>query len=286
MNRITQTFDRLRAEGRRALMPFVMGGDPSLAATEAFLAECAGAGADLVEIGVPFSDPIADGPINQRAALRALSAGTTLAGVLEMVTRVRPRVIQPIVLLSYYNPILRMGLETFAGRAASAGVDGIVIPDLPPDEGGALAAVADPAGLAVAFLAAPTSTDARLAQVAAASRGFVYCVSLTGVTGVRTSLAADVGELVTRLRAHTGLPVCVGFGVSTPEHARQIASVADGVIVGSAIVSIIERGGAGAGASLREFVGALRRGVDAAAARPPHSRSEPEAPCGDVRTAL
>ncbi|MDR7417323.1 MAG: tryptophan synthase subunit alpha [Armatimonadota bacterium] len=263
MNRIAQTFDRLRASGRRALMPFVMGGDPALEATEAFLVGCAEAGADLLEIGVPFSDPIADGPINQRAALRALRAGTTLAGVLDLAARVRPRVTQPIVLLSYYNPILRMGLEAFTRRASSAGVDGVVIPDLPPEEGHALATVADPAGLAVIFLAAPTSTDARLAQVAAASRGFVYCVSLTGVTGVRSRLAADVGGLVRRLRAHTALPVCVGFGVSTPEHAREIVAVADGVIVGSAIVAIIERDGAGAGPALREFVTALRRGIDA-----------------------
>jgi tryptophan synthase alpha chain len=268
VSRIAPTFARLKAEGRRALMPFIMGGDPSLEATETFLTRCAEAGADLLEIGIPFSDPIADGPVNQRAALRALRAGTTLAGVLDMVSRMRRQVTQPIVLLSYYNPILCLGLVPFATRAAEAGVDGVVIPDLPPEEGAALRAAADPADLDVVFLAAPTSTDARLARVASASQGFIYCVSLTGVTGVRANLGSDVGALVGRLRAHTRLPVCVGFGVSTPEHARQIASVADGVIVGSAIVATIEREGAGAGAALREFVGALRGGVDAAGGHP------------------
>jgi tryptophan synthase alpha chain len=264
VSRIEAAFASLRRRGRRALVPFVMGGDPSLEATAGFLQQLAEAGADLLEIGVPFSDPIADGPINQRAAQRALGRRTTLAGVLAMVAQVRPLVQQPVVLLSYYNPILRCGLDVFVERAASAGVDGVVVPDLPPEEGTALRAVAAQAGLDVIFLAAPTSTDERLTQVAAASRGFVYGVSLTGVTGVRVSLSTEVGQLVTRLRRWTALPVCVGFGVSTPEHARQVASVADGVIVGSAIVAIVEREGAGAGPGLRQFVRSLRAGVDAA----------------------
>jgi len=265
VSRIAATFAALRQQGRRALIPFLVAGDPSLEATESFLAAFAGAGADLLEIGVPFSDPIADGPVNQRAAQRALAGGTALPAILEMVARLRPRVTQPIVLLSYYNPILRFGLGPFARQAALAGVDGVVVPDLPPEEGAALRAVADPSGIDAIFLAAPTSTDPRLVQVASASRGFVYCVSLTGVTGVRTSLAADVGILVGRLRRYTALPVCVGFGVSTAEHARQIASVADGVIVGSAIVAIIEREGASAVPALVEFVRSLRSGMDAAA---------------------
>lgn len=264
MSRIEDAFASLRRGGRRALMPFVMGGDPSLEATAGFLQQCAGAGADLLEIGVPFSDPIADGPINQRAAQRALGCRTTLAGVLAMVAQVRSFLQQPVVLLSYYNPILRYGLDAFVERAAAAGVDGVVVPDLPPEEGAVFRAVASSAGLDVIFLAAPTSTDERLARVAAASRGFVYGVSLTGVTGVRESLSADVGHLVARLRRYTALPVCVGFGVSTPEHARQVASVADGVIVGSAIVTIVEREGAGAGPPLGEFVWSLRVAIDGA----------------------
>jgi len=265
---IATTFAAVRGSGHRALMPFVMGGDPSLNATATFLEGFAASGADLVEIGVPFSDPIADGPINQRAAQRALAGGTSLAGILELAARVRPRVSQPIVLLSYYNPILQFGLDAFGRRAAAAGADGVVVPDLPPEEGGPLREAATPAGLDVIFLAAPTSTDDRLAQVAQASTGFIYCVSLTGVTGVRASVSSEVGALVRRLRRHSALPICVGFGVSTPEHARAIASVADGVIVGSAIVALVERDGAAAGPALKEFVKGLRAGVDAAVGAP------------------
>ncbi len=268
MSRIAATFDALRATRRRALIPFIMGGDPSLDATESFLLGFADAGADLLEIGVPFSDPIADGPINQRAAQRALRSGTGLRDILTRVTRLRARVRQPVVLLTYYNPVLQYGLDAFCRDAPAAGVDGVVIPDLPPEEGDPLRAVAAPHGLDTIFLAAPTSTDERLARVAAGSRGFVYCVSLTGVTGVRTSVAGDVGALVGRLRRHTALPICVGFGVSTPDHARQVASVADGVIVGSAIVAIVEREGAAAGSSLTAFVRSLRTGVDAAVEAP------------------
>jgi tryptophan synthase alpha chain len=264
MSRIATAFASLRRAGRRALVPFLMGGDPSPEDSARFLQQCAQAGADLLEIGVPFSDPIADGPINQRAAQRALARRTTLADVLAVVAQVRPLIRQPVVLLSYYNPVLRYGLGAFVDRAAAAGVDGVVVPDLPAEEGAALRAVASPAGLDVIFLAAPTSTDERLAQVAAVSRGFVYGVSLTGVTGVRPSLSAEVGDLVMRLRRYTALPVCVGFGVSTPEHARQVASIADGVIVGSAIVAIVEREGVGAGPVLGEFVRSLRAGIDAA----------------------
>ncbi len=263
MSRIAAAFDALQRRGRRALVPFLMGGDPSLAATGAFLDRFAAAGADLLEIGVPFSDPIADGPINQRAAQRALDAGTTLDGVLDVVARTRSRLDQPVVLLSYCNPILRLGLEAFAQRAGAAGVDGIVIPDLPPEEGAAFAAAFGPVGIDLVFLAAPTSTDERLAQVALASRGFIYCVSLTGVTGIRAGLAEDVGALVARLRRHTALPVCVGFGVSTPDQAREVAAAADGVIVGSAIVALIERDGEAAGPAVEAFVRALRSGVDA-----------------------
>ncbi len=265
MSRIAATFETLRAQRRRALIPFVMGGDPSLDATASFLLRFAAAGADVLEIGVPFSDPIADGPINQRAAQRALTTGVGLRDILALVKLVRPRVTQPVVLLTYYNPVLQYGLEAFCRDAPAAGVDGVVIPDLPPEEGDSLRAAASPRGLDTIFLAAPTSTDERLARVAAGSSGFVYCVSLTGVTGVRTTIAGDIGALVSRLRRQTTLPVCVGFGVSTPEHARQVASVADGVIVGSAIVSIVEREGASAGAALEGFIRNLRAGIDAAA---------------------
>jgi tryptophan synthase alpha chain len=268
VSRIAATFAALRGSGRRALIPFVMGGDPSAEATASFLEAFARSGADLLEIGVPFSDPIADGPINQRAAQRALAQGASLTGMLDLAARVRPRVGQPMVLLSYYNPLLQFGLEVFCASAAAAGLDGVVVPDLPPEEGGPLREAATPAGLDVIFLAAPTSTDERLAQVAQASQGFIYCVSLTGVTGVRASVSSEVGALVGRLRRHTALPVCVGFGVSTPDHARQVAAVADGVIVGSAIVALVERDGASAAPALSEFVKALRAGVDSAVGAP------------------
>lgn len=264
MSRIADTFARLRAQGRRALIPFLMAGDPSLADTAAFLSRLAGAGADLLEVGVPFSDPIADGPTNQRAAQRALTAGVRLRDVLAMVARVREHLTLPLVLLTYYNPVLRYGLEAFGRDAAAAGVDGVVVPDLPPEDGGPLREAVRAHGLDTIFLVAPTSTDGRLAAVAAAASGFVYCVSLTGVTGVRADLAGDVGALVGRLRRHTALPACVGFGISTPEHARQVASVADGVIVGSALVALVEQHAAAAGEALETFVRALRAGVDAA----------------------
>jgi tryptophan synthase alpha chain len=276
VSRLADTFATLRAGGRKALIPFVMGGDPSMRATEGFLARFADTGADVLEVGVPFSDPIADGPVNERAAHRALRVGATLRGILDMAARVRRRVQQPMVLLSYYNPILQFGLEAFCGQAVEAGVDGVVIPDLPPDEGMPFATAATAVGLDPIFLAAPTSTDVRLAQVAAASRGFIYCVSLTGVTGVRSNVSADVGGLVVRLRRHTALPVCVGFGVSTPEQAFYVASIADGVIVGSAIVSIVEREGATAGPALAEFVRTLRDGVNLAGAQAPAVASAAE----------
>lgn len=262
MSRLGETFAALQAKGRRALIPFLMAGDPSLESTAAFLARFAEAGADVLEVGIPFSDPIADGPVNERAAQRALRQGATVAAVFEVIAEARRHLRPPIVLLSYYNPILRFGLDAFCRRAAASGVDGIVIPDLPPEEGDALRMVARPARLDVIFLAAPTSTDARLARVAGASSGFIYCVSLTGVTGVRETLPGDIGALVARLRKHTTLPICVGFGVSTAEHARQVAAHADGVIVGSAIVSIIEREGPAAGASVQDFVRMLRRSID------------------------
>jgi tryptophan synthase alpha chain len=246
-----------------------MAGDPSLADTAHFLVRLGAAGADLLEVGVPFSDPIADGPTNQRAAQRALAAGVRLRDVLAMVADLRPHVAQPLVLLTYYNPVLRYGLEAFGRAAAAAGVDGVVIPDLPPEDGRPLRDAVRAHGLDTIFLVAPTSTDARLAAVAAASSGFVYCVSLAGVTGVRADLAGDVGALVGRLRRHTALPACVGFGVSTPEHAAQVAAVADGVIVGSALVAVVERDGGRAAPALEHVVRALRAGVDAGAAAGP-----------------
>lgn len=262
MSRIAATFARLRSQHRIALIPFLVAGDPDLAATEQAAGSLARAGVDIIELGVPFSDPIADGPVNQRASQRALAGGVALSDVLDLVRRMRDRIDLPIVLLSYYNPILRYGLDRFCADAIGCGVDGVVIPDLPPEEADELVEAARRADLDTVFLLAPTSTDARIHLVAARSTGFVYCVSLTGVTGVRAHLSDEVRELVQRVKKVTRLPVCVGFGVSTPDHARQVAEVADGVIVGSALVALLEETGDPI-PRLEQFAGELRRAIDA-----------------------
>lgn len=262
MSRIESTFTRLRAAGRRAFIPFIVAGDPTLAATEQAAQALARAGADLLELGVPFSDPIADGPVNQRAAHRALRQGITVTDVLDLARRLGPELEIPVVLLSYFNPLLRYGLDRFCHDAAGAGVDGIVVPDLPPEEAGELIAAARPVGLDTIFLLAPTSTDERIRLVADRSSGFIYCVSLTGVTGVRERLSADVGALVLRIKRLTDTPICVGFGVSTPEQAHRVAQIADGVIVGSALVAALEQHDDGI-SRLEQLAGTLRAGIDA-----------------------
>lgn len=260
MSRIAGTFARLRARHRSAFMPFVVAGDPDLHATVRVVEALVESGADLVELGVPFSDPIADGPTNQRAYQRALAGGTRLEQVLALVGEIRRRTDVPIVLLAYYNPILRFGPASFCAEAVRSGVDGVVVPDLPPDEADDLIAPARQSGLDTVFLLAPTSTDDRIRLVAKRSTGFIYCVSLTGVTGVRERLSGEIEGLLGRIRAQTRLPVCVGFGVSTPEQAREIGRVADGVIVGSAIVALLER--PDGAARVRELAAALRAALD------------------------
>ena len=261
MSRIAPAFERLHAARRRALIPFLVAGDPGVDVTVRAVEALSEAGADLIELGVPFSDPVADGPVNQRAYVRALAAGVSLHTVFDLVKTLRTRATLPIVLLSYYNPILQYGLEEFCRDAAGAGVDGVVVPDLPPDEGGDLAGPAKTAGLDVIFLLAPTSTDSRIDLVAAHSSGFIYCVSLTGVTGPRDQLADGVDDLVQRIRRRTPLPICVGFGVSTPEQAQSVAAVADGVIVGSALVALLER--PDGIPRMAELVRAIRAAIDA-----------------------
>lgn len=240
MTRIEDTFARCREAGRAAFMPYLVAGDPDMEATARLIIAFAEAGADLIELGVPFSDPMADGPTNQRAAERALLSGTTLRGILEMVKSIRASVSIPINLMGYYNPFFHYGLERFFQDAADAGVDGLIVPDLQPDDAAEVRDLADAAGVATIFLIAPTSTPARLARVAQESRGFVYAVSLSGVTGERTSLPPDLTAFVDRAKATIPLPLAVGFGISTPAMAQGVADVADGVIVGSAIVKRIE----------------------------------------------
>ncbi len=240
MSRLEATFERLRAGGERALVAYLMAGDPSLAETERLVIEAERRGADVIELGVPFSDPLADGPVIQRADVRALAAGTTLPRVLEMVASLRTRVRLPLVLMTYYNPILAFGLKAFARTAVDAGADGVIVPDLPHEEAEPLRAETEPAGLDMIQMAAPTSTPARVKAIARLSRGFIYVVSLTGVTGARRELPPDLGAQIRTLRLVTTKPVCVGFGVSTPEQVAAVGRLADGVAVGSAIVRAIE----------------------------------------------
>jgi tryptophan synthase alpha chain len=243
MSRIAERFAALRARGERALIPFVTAGDPDLGTTEALVLALEEAGADLLELGIPFSDPIADGPTIQRASQRALAQGTSLRRVLELVKRLRSRTELPLLLMGYANPFLAMGARPFAAAAKEAGVDGVIVPDLPPEEGRELYGACADAGVDGVLLAAPTTTPARLALLAERTRGFLYFVSLTGVTGARASVAADLEERVRSAKECCALPVCVGFGVSTPEHAAEVGRYADGVVVGGALVDRIEGAG-------------------------------------------
>jgi tryptophan synthase alpha chain len=239
-SRLAAVFTELRARGERALVAYLTAGDPSLADTRRLVPEAAARGADIVELGVPFSDPIADGPVIQRAARRALERGTTVARVLETVATLRAETAVPLVLLTYYNPVLAFGLKAFARTAADAGVDGVIVADLPPEEADAFAAEAEAAGLDLVHLVAPTSTPPRVRLIARRSRGFIYVVSLTGVTGERRELPRDLEAQVTTLRRVTRKPVCVGFGIGHPDQVAAVGRLADGVIVGSAIVRLIE----------------------------------------------
>ncbi len=241
MTRLTRAFDDLRKRNGSALIPFLTAGDPDLATTAALITECEKRGADLLEIGVPFSDPLADGVTIQRASERALFAGTTLRRVLDLVRVVRRSSSLPLVLMGYYNPFLRMGVKALVEEAVSAGVDGLIVPDLPPEEAGDLHEYCQAGGLALIFLLAPTSTPERIRMVAEVSRGYIYYVSVRGVTGMRTSVARDLAPALARIRQYTATPLAVGFGISTPDHVREVSQVAEGVIVGSAIVDRIEK---------------------------------------------
>jgi tryptophan synthase alpha chain len=243
---------------RAALMPYLMGGYPSIEESVAAGLAAADAGADLLELGIPFSDPLADGPVIHAAGTAALSAGATPHSVLGACERLAVTV--PVVLMVYANIVLTAGVDAFALRAASAGASGLIVPDLPHDEAAELRAACDSEGLALVPLVAPTSTPERIAAIGADARGFVYTVSLTGTTGERDELPPGLTETVERVRASTELPVAVGFGISTPEQARSVAELADGVIVGSRVVRAAGEGGAAAvGALVAELAGALGR---------------------------
>lgn len=268
MSRIQTRFDALRAAGRRALIPYVTAGDPDLASTEALLHTLVAAGADVLELGVPFSDPMADGPVIQRACERALAAGTRLRDVLALVRRFRERdATTPIVLMGYLNPVEAMGYASFAEAAAQAGVDGVLTVDLPPEEAHGLLQALCAHALDPIFLLAPTSTEARIRRIGALARGYLYYVSLKGVTGSAKLNTGEVAEKVARIKALVDLPVGVGFGIHDADSAAAVARVADAVVVGSALVARIE---ALAGeperlhAEIGALLGAMRRAMDAA----------------------
>ena len=265
MNRIEKTYADLKAGGRAALNVYVCAGDPDLETTRDLILAFEKAGVDMIELGMPFSDPIADGPVIQAAGQRSLEAGTTLPKVLELVADVRKQSDIPIALMTYYNVIHKFGIERLATEAKSVGIDGFIVPDLIVEEAGGLIDAARKADLATIFFVAPTSTDDRIRLADEASTGFIYCVSVAGITGARTALPDDVREYLADVRAKTTKPLVVGFGVSTPEQVRAMAEVVDGVIVGSAVVREIE---AAAGlpraelvAKVADFVATLATGI-------------------------
>jgi tryptophan synthase alpha chain len=238
VNRIDAVFRTLAAAGRKAFMPFIAAGDPSLDATAAILRTLEDRGAaDLIELGVPFSDPVADGPVIQDSYQRAIAAGVTPQKILDMVGKLRAGGLTiPICLMVSYSLVFRPGLAEFAGRAAAAGIDGLIVPDLPVDESEPLAAALAARGIAQILLIAPTTPPERRAKIVTHATGFIYCMSVTGITGERTALPADLADYVRGVKKSAKVPVCVGFGISRPEHVAAVSAVADGVIVGSAVV--------------------------------------------------
>ena len=265
MSKIGQRFRRLRDDGRTGLVTYVTAGDPSLARTPGILRALDGAGADVLEVGVPFSDPLADGSVIQRAAERALAGGATLRSTLEMVQSVRASIAAPIVIFSYVNPILAMGVDRFAALAAAAGVDGVLTLDLPIEEAHEVRAALIAVKLDPIFLVSPTTTVRRIRAAADLSRGFLYGISRLGVTGMRTELASGAAEMAARIRAETGMPLALGFGVSKPEHVAAIGQWADAAVVGSGLVRVIEETGDAASVEGRvaKYVGWLRSKIGA-----------------------
>ena len=242
-SRIGDTFARLRSERRPGLVTYTTAGDPDLPRSAEILRALDRAGADVLEVGVPFSDPLADGPVIQRATERALAAGGSLRASLSLVARVRPQVSAPIVVFSYVNPLIRMGIAEFARQAASAGVDGVLALDLPIEEAEEFRETLTACGLDTIFLLSPTTSDVRIKKAAALGRGFLYGISRLGVTGARDVVASGAETLVRRIRAHTSMPIALGFGISRPEHVAEVGGYADAAVVGSALVSLIAQEG-------------------------------------------
>jgi len=246
MNRIVERFGKLRSQGRKGLVIYIGAGDPDLEATQRFALAFDRAGVDVLELGVPFSDPLADGLVNQLAAQRGLESGTTPAKLLASVARIRPESEIPIVLYIYFNLLHRVGVEQFIREAASVGVDGLLVLDLPPEESGNYESLMREAGLCNIYLVAPTTPEDRIELIVKRASGFVYYVSREGVTGMQTRIADTIGEMTAKIRAHTDLPVAIGFGISNPEQATQVAQHAEAIVVGSAVVNRIAEHGSSA----------------------------------------
>jgi len=255
VSRIEQVF---ADKSHKALIAYVTVGYPSLAATLEIVPLLAANGCDIVELGIPFSDPLADGPTIQRASYKALQQGVTPEICLDVARKLRQQISIPLIFMGYYNPVLHYGLGPFCSKCANVGIDGLIIPDLPPEEGAELEALAQ--GIDLIYLLAPTSDDTRIELIAERTRGFIYLVSITGTTGARDALSEELGSFVAKVRARTRRPLCVGFGISTPEQAGRVSSVADGIIVGSRIIELIEEDASLA--KLRFFIGRLREAID------------------------
>jgi tryptophan synthase alpha chain len=244
-SRISEAFDRIRADKRTGLITYVTAGDPDIARSADILTALDRAGADVLEVGIPFSEPLADGPVIQRATERALAAGATAAGVLDLVARVRQAVKAPIVLFTYANPVLRMGVDAFGDRARAAGVDGVLVLDLPIEEAASFRNAMATRDIDMIFLLSPTTTDARVKEAARLGSGFLYGISRLGVTGTRATVADGAQTLAARIRAATELPIALGFGISSPEHVQQVGKFADAAVVGSGLVNVIAEAGKG-----------------------------------------
>ena len=260
MTRLSSRLESLRSRGEKALICYVVAGDPTLDRTVEVVRALDEAGVDAVELGIPFSDPLADGPSVQAASQRALASGSSVARSLEVVRKIRKVSQIPLVVMTYFNPTLRYGVERFAREAAESGIDGVIQTDLTPEESEEWVKAARASNLDTVFLVAPTSTDRRIEVVSGLATGFVYAVSRTGITGARSDIPTDLPDLVSRVRNHTDLPVCVGFGVSQPDHVKKIGAFADGVVVGSALVDVIGREGDSSSliSAVRDFVAPLK----------------------------
>ena len=254
---IQKTFRKLKREGKKAFIPYIMAGDPDLERTKDIVHLFEECGADIVELGVPFSDPLADGPTIQQASERALKNGVTLRKVVELVKRLSHEIRIPIVLMTYYNPVFKYGIELFISDAREAGIDGVIIPDLPPDEAAEFIILSKNSHLNTIFLLAPTSTEDRIKKVVKASTGFIYYVSITGITGSDLLLDGSMQVLISNIRKYTDKPIAVGFGVSTPEEASAVAKISDGVIVGSAIVKRLHN----APDELKQYLSSIREAI-------------------------